>query len=153
RSTTRRAARSTRSPCSPPRSASTPTATWRRGSTRCNSAPDRSRRSSVPTLKHQPVADMPVGATTSEALEIRDLSFAYEGRRGHNRVLDNVTLDVEQGEFICLIGPSGCGKTSLLRILAGLEKPVDRKMLRWPGKHPRAGFIFQARSVFPWMTV
>jgi NitT/TauT family transport system ATP-binding protein len=96
---------------------------------------------------------MPVGPGTAEALEIRDLSFAYEGRRGHSQVLDRVTLDVEQGEFICLIGPSGCGKTSLLRILAGLEKPVDRKMLRWPGVHPRAGFIFQARSVFPWMSV
>jgi NitT/TauT family transport system ATP-binding protein len=97
---------------------------------------------------------MPVGpGTATEALEIRDLSFAYEGRRGHNQVLDRVTLDVQRGEFICLIGPSGCGKTSLLRILAGLEKPVDKRMLRWPGRHPRAGFIFQARSVFPWMSV
>jgi NitT/TauT family transport system ATP-binding protein len=97
---------------------------------------------------------MPAGLQRSEALEIRDLSFAYRGRRGEPvPVLDHVTLDVAKGEFICLIGPSGCGKTSLLRILAGLEKPADKQMLRWPDRHPRAGFIFQGRSVFPWLNV
>ncbi|MDO8212530.1 ABC transporter ATP-binding protein [Conexibacter sp. CPCC 206217] len=97
---------------------------------------------------------MSEGPDRSEALEINDLSFAYRGRRGEPvPVLDHVTLDVAKGEFICLIGPSGCGKTSLLRILAGLEKPPSKEMLRWPGHHPRAGFIFQGRSVFPWLSV
>ena len=47
-----------------------------------------------------------------------------------NSVLRDVSLDIFQGEFLCLIGPSGCGKSTLLRILLDLEKPDDGKLIK-----------------------
>lgn len=71
--------------------------------------------------------------------------------------LDNVSLEVADKEFVCFIGPSGCGKTTLLRIVAGLDKPdegeiiLDGKKIENPG-HDR-GMVFQEYSLFPWKTV
>lgn len=71
--------------------------------------------------------------------------------------LENITLEVQEDEFICLVGPSGCGKTTLLRIIGGLEKPTSGQVLLNgamidPGKGD-IGFIFQENSLFPWLTV
>ena len=72
-------------------------------------------------------------------------------------VLDRLTLDVREGEFVCFVGPSGCGKSTLLNILAGFLKPtsgeawIDGERVRGPD--PRRIFVFQERGVFPWLTV
>lgn len=72
-------------------------------------------------------------------------------------VLDNIDLDVGDGEFVCLLGPSGCGKSTLLNAMAGFLKPtggeilVDGELVRGPD--PRRIFVFQERGVFPWLTV
>ncbi|MDY0386398.1 MAG: ABC transporter ATP-binding protein [Methanolobus sp.] len=71
--------------------------------------------------------------------------------------LDNISLDVADKEFVCFVGPSGCGKTTLLRIVAGLDKPdegeifLDDKKIENPG--PDRGMVFQEYSLFPWKTV
>lgn len=71
--------------------------------------------------------------------------------------LDNVSLDIEDKEFVCFIGPSGCGKTTLLRIVSGLDLPdsgevfVDNERILSPG--PKRGMVFQEYSLFPWKTV
>jgi NitT/TauT family transport system ATP-binding protein len=71
--------------------------------------------------------------------------------------LDNVSLDIEDKEFVCFIGPSGCGKTTLLRIVSGLDLPdigevfVDNEKITSPG--PKRGMVFQEYSLFPWKTV
>ncbi|MDP2217689.1 MAG: ABC transporter ATP-binding protein [Methanolobus sp.] len=71
--------------------------------------------------------------------------------------LDNVSLDIEDKEFVCFIGPSGCGKTTLLRIVSGLDYPdegevfVDNERIKGPG--PTRGMVFQEYSLFPWKTV
>lgn len=71
--------------------------------------------------------------------------------------LDDVSLDVNDGEFVCFIGPSGCGKTSLLRIISGLNMPdegevhLDNQLIKDPG--PELGMVFQEYSLFPWKTV
>ena len=71
--------------------------------------------------------------------------------------LDNVNLDVQNREFICIIGPSGCGKTTFLRILAGLDFPssgtitLDDVPIKGPG--PKRGMVFQEYSLFPWRSV
>lgn len=72
-------------------------------------------------------------------------------------VLENIDLDVGDGEFVCLLGPSGCGKSTLLNAMAGFLKPtsgeirVDGEIVRGPD--PRRIFVFQERGVFPWLTV
>ena len=72
-------------------------------------------------------------------------------------VLHNVSFDVHEEEFVCVVGPSGCGKTTLLRIVAGLE-PSSSGRVKIGCKSPdpslhRIGFIFQEESLFPWRTL
>ncbi|CAM3815095.1 ABC transporter ATP-binding protein [Bordetella tumulicola] len=72
------------------------------------------------------------------------------------QALQEVSLDVRAGEFVCLIGPSGCGKTTLLHLLAGFLQPTEGKVrfndqtVREPG--PERGVVFQEYALFPWMT-
>jgi NitT/TauT family transport system ATP-binding protein len=71
--------------------------------------------------------------------------------------LDDVTLRIAEGEFVCLVGPSGCGKSTLLNIIAGLERPdrgvvhADGQAITGPGPHRLV--MFQEASLFPWLTV
>ena len=74
-------------------------------------------------------------------------------------VLQDVSLDIAHGEFLCLIGPSGCGKSTLLRLVGGLIEPTSGE-IRIGGLTPaeaRAnkaiGFVFQEPSLLPWRTV
>lgn len=72
------------------------------------------------------------------------------------RALQDVSLDLPGGQFVCLVGPSGCGKTSLLKILAGLIEPTDGTLVvdvePDPERLERA-LVFQDHCVFPWMDV
>jgi NitT/TauT family transport system ATP-binding protein len=69
--------------------------------------------------------------------------------------LDDVTIDIPQGQFFVIVGPSGCGKTTLLRILAGLESQSEGKVevRQADPARPTNSMIFQGDSLFPWMTV
>ena len=76
---------------------------------------------------------------------------------GSMPVLDDVSLSVAAGEFVCLLGPSGCGKSTLLNIAGGFVKPVQGTVTidgePVTGPDPRRIFVFQERGVFPWLTV
>jgi NitT/TauT family transport system ATP-binding protein len=69
----------------------------------------------------------------------------------------DLSIDVELGEFVCILGPSGCGKTTILRMIAGLEEPtsgqiiVDNNIVKGPGQD--RGMVFQEFALFPWRTV
>lgn len=87
---------------------------------------------------------------------LKDIIVSY-GKNGSRTVaLDNVNLDVSNGQFVSLIGPSGCGKSTLLDLVAGLRKPskgrveVDGFEVNGPG--PDRGVVFQDYSLFPWMS-
>lgn len=64
-------------------------------------------------------------------------------------VLDDVSLDVAQGEFVCLLGASGCGKSTLLNLVAGLDAPTSGSV-EVPGRRP--ALMFQEPALFPWLT-
>lgn len=89
-------------------------------------------------------------------LRIEDVSKKY----GNFTALKNINISIKEGEFVCLLGPSGCGKTTLLRILAGLEKPSGGKVYirdedatnMAPAKR-NYGIVFQSYALFPNMTV
>jgi NitT/TauT family transport system ATP-binding protein len=73
------------------------------------------------------------------------------------QTLSDISLEIENSEFICILGPSGCGKTTLLRIIAGLEHPdsgtvnIDGTLIDRPNQ--KLGMIFQDYSLYPWRTV
>ena len=74
--------------------------------------------------------------------------------------VEDVTLDIPNGTFVCLLGPSGCGKTTLLRMIAGLEEPSGGKILldgddltRLPTHQRELGMVFQSLALFPHLTV
>ncbi|MFI1799628.1 ABC transporter ATP-binding protein [Streptomyces sp. NPDC020379] len=72
------------------------------------------------------------------------------GRAGAAQpVLDDITLDVRPGEFVCLLGASGCGKSTLLNLVAGLDRPTAGT-IEVPGGRP--ALMFQEHALFPWLT-
>lgn len=93
------------------------------------------------------------------AIEVRDVSMIFPGKRPGEeiRVLENVSLQVAHGEFVCIVGPSGCGKSTLLNIVGGFLAATDGEALvegeLVDGPDPRRIFVFQESGVFPWLTV
>ena len=90
-------------------------------------------------------------------LAIEDVSKSFKTGTGVVQALDRVSLQVGEGEFICLVGASGCGKTTMLNIIAGLEKPdsgtvrADGKPVTGPGRERLV--MFQEPALFPWLNV
>lgn len=89
-------------------------------------------------------------------LTVRDATKTY----GDFTALDRVSIEIEKGEFVCLLGPSGCGKTTLLRLIAGLtdlnggEITLEGATLSdLPARKRGFGIVFQSYSLFPNMTV
>jgi len=99
-------------------------------------------------------------AVQSEAtskLSVRGVSKRFRSRKEDVHALDDVTLDVGEGEFVCLLGPSGCGKSTLLNIIAGLELAdsgdvqCDGSAVKEPGRERM--MMFQESALFPWLDV
>ncbi len=85
------------------------------------------------------------------------VSVEFPTAQGPMRVLDQVSFDIRDGEFVSIIGPSGCGKTTLMNIVGGFVQPTEGKVLldgkAITGPGPDRGVIFQEYGVFPWLTV
>ncbi len=99
-------------------------------------------------------------------IEVKDLSLTYRSDRESHLAVDRVSFRVEAGEFYTLLGPSGCGKTTILRCVAGLERPdsgeivIDDQTVSsvesgvWVPPNARAiGMVFQSYAIWPHMTV
>lgn len=92
-------------------------------------------------------------------LSARAVSKRFTGRQGDAGVLalDTISLDVREGEFLCLLGASGCGKSTVLNMFAGFVAPTGGEIRlrddRITGIDPRCGMVFQSYALFPWKTV
>ena len=90
-------------------------------------------------------------------LMVEGVSKRFVTRRGEVEALENVSLQVNEGEFVCLVGRSGCGKSTLLNIIAGRETPergrvlADGKPVTEPGRDRM--MMFQESALFPWLDV
>ena len=74
-----------------------------------------------------------------EKLVVDAVSKTFRTQRGSVHALDQVSLNVREGEFVCLVGPSGCGKSTLLSIIAGLETPDAGQVLPTASRSPDRG--------------
>src|SRR5450631_1053398 len=107
-------------------------------------APDRSFR------QHRP------RGLTMARLQLTGITKGY----GDFKAVDDISLDIADGEFVVLLGPSGCGKTTTLRIVAGFIEPTtgsvrlgDHDITALPPWKRNAGLVFQSYALFPHMTV
>jgi len=101
------------------------------------------------TLKRPPV---PPGK-----LRLEHVGMVFDNDGKSFSVLEDINLDVSDGEFICLVGPSGCGKSTLLNLIGGFLSQtsgsitIDGQAVHGPD--PRRILVFQELGVFPWLTV
>ncbi len=93
-----------------------------------------------------------------ESISLSGVFRSYANSQGSfTPALQNIDLEIEQGEFVCIVGPSGCGKSTLLHLLAGLDRPttgeitVDGSPVNGPGTDRI--LLFQELGLFPWLTV
>lgn len=92
-------------------------------------------------------------------IDLRHVTKIFEDRRRRRKVtaLQDLSCDVEKGEFFCLLGPSGCGKSTVLNLIAGFEAPtsggvsVGSVPIKAPG--PERGVVFQTPALYPWLSI
>jgi NitT/TauT family transport system ATP-binding protein len=103
---------------------------------------------------------VPIRRASSNVPKVRleDVSLNYQPDTGTGLLaLDRINLQVQPGEFLCIVGPSGCGKSTLLHLIAALQRPtsgtigIDDKHVTTPGTDRI--LIFQEHGLFPWLTV
>jgi NitT/TauT family transport system ATP-binding protein len=103
-----------------------------------------------------PIAGSPEKAFKTK-LRAQGISMTFKRDGNSTSVLENVSLEVGDGEFLCLLGPSGCGKSTMLNTMAGFLSPTSGEVTidgeAVTGPDPRRIFVFQERGVFPWLTV
>lgn len=97
---------------------------------------------------------------TQANVYLENVSKYYQTSKGTVKAVDDITIEIENGEFLFLLGPSGCGKTTSLRIVAGLVRPdsgkifIDGKLMNSiPVNKRKLGMVFQNYALFPHMTV
>ncbi len=93
----------------------------------------------------------------NKLIDFKDVSYLYVSKNKETLALKDINLEINEGEFVCLLGPSGCGKSTLLNILAGYLMPTSGEVLIHgrpiQGAGRDRGVVFQSPTLFPWQTV
>lgn len=90
-------------------------------------------------------------------ISLKDINLIYKSSSTRIEALKGINLDIDEGEFICVLGPSGCGKSTLLKIIAGFIDPskgsavMDGNVIKGPDWH--RGVVFQQPPLYPWLDV
>lgn len=91
------------------------------------------------------------------SLQVYNLHKQFKTRQGTLVALKDISLNIQEGEFICAVGASGSGKSTLLRLIAGLDTPTAGEIqvagTRVTGPGPDRGMVFQQYTLYPWMNV
>src|SRR5689334_19690482 len=101
--------------------------------------------------------DSEPAASPPADLVVESVDKWFRTDRATTHAIEDVSLRVAGGEFVCLVGPSGCGKSTLLDIIAGLTTPdqgrvlADGQLVQGPGRHRLV--MFQESALFPWLNV
>jgi NitT/TauT family transport system ATP-binding protein len=111
----------------------------------------------VAILSKQATAVRTPAMTSAPLLSLRGVSRRFVSSRQDTTAVDNITLDVMAGEFVCVVGPSGCGKSTLLNIVAGVDH-ADRGEVLFDGQPIRRAaadrvVVFQDAALYPWLNV
>jgi NitT/TauT family transport system ATP-binding protein len=94
---------------------------------------------------------------TKTKIVAKEVRKTFRTGAGSLTALDSFNLEIDEGQFVCILGPSGCGKSTFLRMVAGLAEPssgtitMDGKPIHGP--HPDRGLVFQEYALFPWLSV
>lgn len=115
---------------------------------------------SLQSRSHRTPAVLPVrpNAAGTPKVALKEICLSYEvNTKGRLIALQHINLQIQPGEFVCIVGPSGCGKSTLLHLVAGLHRQTSGEVLI--DGHPVEGtgtdrmLIFQELGLFPWLTV
>lgn len=94
---------------------------------------------------------------SNHILELKNIGYSYHDLSGETVALKDISLGVEEGEFVAIVGPSGCGKSTLLSIIAGLLKPewgtITVNNPDGTLQYPKVGYMLQRDHLFEWRTV
>jgi NitT/TauT family transport system ATP-binding protein len=97
------------------------------------------------------------GGSTAPRVRIDRLGKVFETGKTATVAVQEFSLDIADGEFVCIVGPSGCGKTTVLRIVAGLDRQSSGTLLvrrsATAAQQPLNAMVFQEHGLFPWLTV
>lgn len=84
-------------------------------------------------------------------LTVKNISKTYHSKDGEINALNNISFDINEGEFIGIIGPSGCGKSSILNIIASLDNKYKGTIIK--KENTNIGYMLQEHALFPWLTI
>lgn len=87
----------------------------------------------------------------NKVIEIKNINKKYYSKEGEFTAIEDISLDVNEGEYLAIVGPSGCGKSTLLNIIGNIDKKTNGKII--VGDGIKIGYMLQEDSLFPWLTI